>query len=83
MHQLGGEVDLNFLCTTPAVMFVTYILIPHFYHILTVVVETKVAGCKKNKVSPCEENVLCQFVPQRKGIGLVACSNPRMVLGCP
>lgn len=34
---------------------------------------------QKNKVSPCEENVLCQFVPQRRGIGLVACSNPTIL----
>lgn len=33
-----------FLCTTLALMFVTYVLIPHFHHILSVVIETKVAG---------------------------------------
>lgn len=76
--------DLNFFCTTPAVMFVTYILISHFYHILTVVVETKVAGYKKKiKLVHVRRMFFLSLCRRGKEVVLLPVQIPRWSWGAP
>lgn len=71
MHQLGG------------VMFVTYILISHFYHILTVVVETKVTGYKKIKLVHVRRMFFVSLCPRGKEVVLLPVQIPGWSWGAP